>query len=838
MVVDALRSSNDFQVHQVEKKDGLRKPPAPFTTSSLTQEASKKLGFTATRTMKAAQELYEGSAAGEGLITYMRTDGLQISESALMEIRDTVKEQHGGAYLPEVPRRYKSRAKNAQEAHEAIRPTQPALQPQRLPQSCTPDQCLLYDLIWRRTLASQMVDARTEQVVADIAPPVTDPEGQPALMLRATETVMRFPGYLAVYDGQAGSRLLESEDDDNGEGKGGSDITAAFHVLDSLKEGQTLELVTPKAHQHFTKGPARYTEGSLVKALEEKGIGRPSTYAPVMRLLQDRGYVVREKRALKATSLGRIVTAFLSHYFTQYVDYKFTSQVEDQLDQISAAALPWQQFLSSFWLPFNTNVNELQSLRTAEVFDVLNEEMDSIVFGKPQDDQQEDPRLCPRCGARLTLKPSRVGLPFIGCSNYKMEGEAKCTYTRSFGGTGSEHFVSGDVVVLGLNPKSGKEVSLRQGPYGLYVQEGDEDPIRRTVPKSMTGNSLGLEAALELLAGGVLGQHPEDGHPVEVKRGPFGPYIYHRGLSVPLPKDVRVSDVTFAAALELLNQKVNTLVAKGKDVEEVRVKALERRAAKLARSKGASSRGRKKKSSESSKGSKSSKEDKKSKSSKSTKSSKEEKKSKSNESTKDSKSSKSTKDSKSNERDGSRPSRLSGYHVFMRERRPSLAGAPLGQVTKELAAQWKVLEEHEKEHYKEMARRLNQAEKQAEVPLPEIPQTEGSPSTSKSSSTDEGSKKMSRKQTAPLNAYQQFCQVTRPQVVAEFPGIRPTEVMKQLAARWRAMPEAAREEYRSPTQNPTSGKVVPEGVQEYEHTKALIDLLPAVLPGGRARSAR
>ena len=467
-----LREARSFQAVRVEPKKTRRNPQPPFTTSTLQQEASRKLGFGASRTMRLAQQLYEGvNLGGEtvGLITYMRTDGVQIAEEAIAESRLLIQSKFGDPYLPDEPRRYTAKAKNAQEAHEAIRPTDVSRAPDELSRWLEPDQLRLYELVWKRTLASQMESARIDQVVVDIA--VDDTTAK----LRANGSVIAFPGFLALYqegrdetrvtnggaDGAAGTTGTNGTNgatDGNGRGAAGDDERR----LPQIVQGEQLKRGEVSAEQHFTQPPPRFTEASLVKNLEELGIGRPSTYASILQVLQDRDYVRLEKRRFIAEDRGRVVTAFLAGFFERYVQYNFTADMETQLDDISGGRAQWTEVLSRFWGAFIQAVEETKGLRIAEVIDALDADLGPHFFPVDPEQPEVDPRVCPRCGdGRLGLKLGKTG-GFIGCSNYP-----DCRFTRPLAvvapgadGLGDDGAGTRD---LGNDPASGQTVSCARG---------------------------------------------------------------------------------------------------------------------------------------------------------------------------------------------------------------------------------------------------------------------------------------------------------------------------------------------------------------------------------------
>jgi len=496
-----------FTVAGVEAKPVKRHPQPPFTTSTLQQEASRKLGFAPAHTMRVAQRLYEGIEIGGeavGLITYMRTDGVQIAGEAISAARRVIETDYGAKYVPHAPRRYETKAKNAQEAHEAIRPTDLTRRPRDAKRFLDADQAKLYELIWLRTVASQTESAELERTTADITAKVA----ARLLELRATGTVVKFDGFLALYQ--------EGHDDD-------ADDEEARR-LPPMSAGESLAKRAIAATQHFTEPPPRYSEASLVKRLEELGIGRPSTYASILQVLKDRKYVRLDKRRLYPEDRGRIVVAFLESFFAKYVEYDFTASLEEQLDLISNNEVAWREVLRDFWRDFIGAVDEIKDLRISQVLDALDKLLAPHLF--PPRADGGDPRQCPNCsGGRLTLKLSKYGA-FIGCSNYP-----ECRYTRPLSVPADG---SGEIGTkkLGEDPKSGLEVTLRSGRFGPYVQLGEavdgEKPKRASLQKGMTPDDVDLDQALALLSlPREIGRHPEDGEPIRAGIGRFGPYVQH-----------------------------------------------------------------------------------------------------------------------------------------------------------------------------------------------------------------------------------------------------------------------------------------------------------------------
>ncbi|MDB5505773.1 MAG: topoisomerase [Devosia sp.] len=517
-----------FTVAALDKKPTKRNPYAPFTTSSLQQDASSRLGFSPSRTMQVAQRLYEG-----GVITYMRTDGVQIAPEAIVEARRAIEKEFGSAYLPATPRVYQTKAKNAQEAHEAIRPTDMFRHPDTS-RDLEPDQQKLYGLIWRRTLASQMRSAEIERTTADIG--VTGPRN---VMLRAIGSVVTFPGFLALY----GVEAKEDKTDD-------SEVDEDSRELPPLAIGDTPALEKAVIEQHFTQPPARYSEASLIKKMEELGIGRPSTYAATMTVLQDRNYVRLEKRALYPEDRGRIVTAFLESFFSRYVEFGFTASLEEKLDRVSAGELSWKVVLREFWDDFSKHTDEIKDLRVTEVLDALNDLLADHIF--PARADGSEPRSCPTCGTgTLSLKLGKFGA-FIGCSNYP---ECKHTMQLSDAAAGATDSTSdGD---LGVDAASGETVFLKSGRFGPYVQLGDtKESKRSSLPKGWSPDTVTLDRALQLLTlPRDIGLHPESGLQIVAGLGRYGPFILHDGKYANLPDFEEIFTVGINRAVDLIAQK-------------------------------------------------------------------------------------------------------------------------------------------------------------------------------------------------------------------------------------------------------------------------------------------
>ena len=589
-----------YSVSKIVKKQSRRNPQPPFTTSSLQQEASRKLGFGAKKTMQVAQKLYEGiDLGGEtvGLITYMRTDGVTVSQDAINATRKMVSGKYGANFIPEKQRFYQTKAKNAQEAHEAIRPTDVTKLPSQISGCLDKDQLRLYDLIWKRMVASQMSSAILDQVVADI----TSQDGY--AVARANGSTVNFEGFYKVYK--------EGKDDESED---------ESKKLPPMDEGDDLKLNEVLPEQHFTQPPPRFTEASLVKKLEELGIGRPSTYASIISVLQDREYVKLEKKRFFIETRGRVVTAFLTSFFERYVEYDFTANLEDELDSVSAGDIDWKDLLRNFWGDFHSKTQEVSELTMTDVIRELNQILANFLFSK--DENGEIDRTCPKCSdGKMSLKFGKFGA-FLGCSNYP-----ECNNTKQLSDGDGE----GDLVevnepkILGMDPDSQKEIILKKGPYGLYLQlgeidkESNEKPKRVSIPKVLKADEVTLDKALGLLslprqvgkhpetnkviAAGigmygpyirhdgkytslkeddpitiginravtliaenkkttaepirVVGKHPEDGKDIAVYEGRYGPYVKHLKLNASLTKDMNADDITIEQAVDLLEKQKN-----------------------------------------------------------------------------------------------------------------------------------------------------------------------------------------------------------------------------------------------------------------------------------------
>lgn len=567
--IKKLLASKQYQVLSITKKQAKRRSNPPFTTSSMQQEAARKLGFGASRTMMTAQRLYEGveiDGVAQGLITYMRTDSVDVTPEAITAVREKITDLYGKNYLPDAPNVFKSKVKNAQEAHEAIRPTDFSLTPDKVKKYLDDGQFALYDLIWKRTLASQMADVIFDQVVAEI---VTTPTYAKA---RAVGSTIKFDGFYKVYREDRDDNEVDEDD-----GK---------QILPELKEKESVGLIDVKPQQHFTEPPPRYSEASLVKKLEELGIGRPSTYAAIISVLQDRGYVKLEKKRFFPEERGRIVTTFLKEFFAKYVEYDYTANLEDELDIISNGKLDWKNFLKKFWKDFSRDTSEVMEKPFSEVLEVLNQKVGDHIFGRDEKGNLKD--TCPTCNAgKLGLRLGKFGA-FIGCSNYP-----ECKHTMQIFTSEGEEAREGKPIFeprsLGKDPKTGFEIMVKIGPYGPYLEligsevaapvveekaaEAQEEtsgkktkkkapkkpkaakakkPKRISIPKNLDPNLIDLKAAADLLSlPREVGIHPETGEKIIANVGPFGPYLLHNKIYSSV-KDDNILEIGLNRAVDVI----------------------------------------------------------------------------------------------------------------------------------------------------------------------------------------------------------------------------------------------------------------------------------------------
>jgi DNA topoisomerase I len=587
-----LLESKNYKVGAVNRKEVRRKPYPPFITSSLQQEAARKLGFSAKKTMQIAQKLYEGQDVGSGtmgLITYMRTDGVDVSPEAIVGSRDFISQTYGPQYLPASPIVYKSKVKNAQEAHEAIRPTDFSLPPKAIASYLESDFLALYDLIWKRMISSQMADVVMDQVAVVIN---TNPNYGD---LRAVGSVIKFDGFYALYN----------EDKDDEEDEANEEKKA---ILPDVKVADSLELMEVKPAQHFTEPLPRYSEASLVKKMEELGIGRPSTYANIISVLQDRGYVKLEKKRFTPEERGRVVVVFLKSFFPKYVEYDYTAKMEDDLDIISNGELDWKSFLQNFWLNFNANIGEVSKKTIPEILDSLNQYISPYIFGV--DEHGKAKHECPVCSkGTLGIKIGGFGV-FVGCSNYP-----ECKYTKSF----SDDKNAGELIenedgtterrvfepiILGKGDNDGEQIIIKKGPYGLYIELAntnlvvepqpepepepkktkkktkekatDKKPAKKKTKKKSTGpkpkrvsiprnvkiEDVDLALAKKLLSlPREVGIHPETGLKIVASIGPFGPYLVHDGKYSSVKED-DVLEIGLNRAVDVIVEVQNRKLAK------------------------------------------------------------------------------------------------------------------------------------------------------------------------------------------------------------------------------------------------------------------------------------
>ena len=525
-----------FNISKIELKRVKRNPLPPFTTSTLQQEASNKLGFSASRTMRVAQKLYEGINIGSetsGLITYMRTDGVQLSSQAIEELRNEITSRHGENYIPSKPRVYKSKAANAQEAHEAIRPTLISRDPESISEFLDSDQNKLYALIWKRTISSQMQSAELDETAADIT------NQDQSIIFRANGSQVIFPGFY-IYRDREDNRLLPK-----------------------LIENEKVDLIDVKSEQHFTQPPPRYTDASLIKKMEELGIGRPSTYASILQVLVNRNYVEKEKGRHIPQERGRILTAFLNNFFGKYIEYDFTADLEKQLDKVSDGKLNYKNLLKEFWDSFKPHLNKMTELERDKILEALEKELAELFF--PSDDIKNGTpnRKCPTCSnGNLGLELGKYGA-FIGCSNYP-----ECKFTKQIASNqdqnennDNENFIPGNDGVLGIDPATGLNVFIKKGPYGIYLQLGDEKkPKRTSIPKQVSAKDIDLQKALAFLSlPRLIGQHPESGQDISAGIGRYGPYLKYDINFISLPADETVINLGLNHAVVLIAENSEKL---------------------------------------------------------------------------------------------------------------------------------------------------------------------------------------------------------------------------------------------------------------------------------------
>ena len=533
--LDKIRKSS-FNVSKIETKRVKRNPLAPFTTSTLQQEASNKLGFGASRTMRIAQKLYEGINIGSettGLITYMRTDGVQLSSQAIDELRNEITNRHGKDYIPQTPRVYKSKAANAQEAHEAIRPTSISRDPENMSQYLDNEQLKLYELIWKRTISSQMQSAELDETAADIS------NKDMSIIFRANGSQVYFPGFFVYRD---------REDD---------------KILPKLVENEDVDLEKADGEQHFTQPPPRFTDASLIKKMEELGIGRPSTYASILQVLINRSYVEKEKGKHIPQERGRILTAFLNNFFGQYIEYDFTADLEKKLDKVSDGKLNYKKLLEEFWDGFKPHLNKMSELERDKILEALENELSDLFFPKEDLTKNGEPnKKCPTCSnGKLGLELGKYGA-FIGCSNYP-----ECKFTKQIASNQNEEndanstFMPNDDGILGIDPESGLNAIIKKGPYGIYLQLGDEKkPKRTSIPKLVDAKGIDLKKALAFLSlPRLIGKHPETGQDISAGIGRYGPYLKYDINFISIPADETVINIGLNHAVVLIGENSEKL---------------------------------------------------------------------------------------------------------------------------------------------------------------------------------------------------------------------------------------------------------------------------------------
>ena len=534
--LDKVRKSS-FNITKIVSKRVKRNPLAPFTTSTLQQEASNKLGFGASRTMRIAQKLYEGVNIGSettGLITYMRTDGVQLSSQAIEELREEIINRHGKDYIPQIPRVYKSKAANAQEAHEAIRPTSISRDPEDMSQYLDTEQLKLYELIWKRTISSQMQSAELDETSADIS------NKDMSIVFRANGSQVSFPGFFIYRD---------REDD---------------KILPKLLENDKVDLQKADGEQHFTQPPPRYTDASLIKKMEELGIGRPSTYASILQVLINRSYVEKEKGKHLPQERGRILTAFLNNFFGQYIEYDFTADLEKKLDKVSDGKLNYKKLLKEFWDGFKPHLNKMSDLERDKILEALENELSDLFF--PNEDLNNDGqpnKKCPTCSnGKLGLELGKYGA-FIGCSNYP-----ECKFTKQIASNQSKEendanniFIPENDGVLGVDPESGLNAIIKKGPYGIYLQLGEEKkPKRTSIPKLVDAQGIDLQKALAFLSlPRLIGKHPETGKDISAGIGRYGPYLKYDINFISIPADETVINIGLNHAVVLIGENSDKL---------------------------------------------------------------------------------------------------------------------------------------------------------------------------------------------------------------------------------------------------------------------------------------
>ena len=533
--LDKIRKSS-FNISKIETKRVKRNPLAPFTTSTLQQEASNKLGFGASRTMRIAQKLYEGINIGSettGLITYMRTDGVQLSSQAIDELRNEITNRHGKDYIPQTPRVYKSKAANAQEAHEAIRPTSISRDPDNMSQYLDNEQLKLYELIWKRTISSQMQSAELDETAADIS------NKDMSIIFRANGSQVYFPGFFVYRD---------REDD---------------KILPKLVENEDVDLEKADGEQHFTQPPPRFTDASLIKKMEELGIGRPSTYASILQVLINRSYVEKEKGKHIPQERGRILTAFLNNFFGQYIEYDFTADLEKKLDKVSDGKLNYKKLLEEFWDGFKPHLNKMSELERDKILEALENELSDLFFPKEDLTKNGEPnKKCPTCSnGKLGLELGKYGA-FIGCSNYP-----ECKFTKQIASNQNEEndanstFMPNDDGILGIDPESGLNAIIKKGPYGIYLQLGDEKkPKRTSIPKLVEAKGIDLQKALAFLSlPRLIGKHPETGQDISAGIGRYGPYLKYDINFISIPADETVINIGLNHAVVLIGENSEKL---------------------------------------------------------------------------------------------------------------------------------------------------------------------------------------------------------------------------------------------------------------------------------------